>query len=248
MFISAVKENEDVYSLYTFEETFDMLRDEKDLLPDFSLLTDVSEDMDETIGGCRKDPDFYDEFMDCQNVDNFTKTTIDTNGLGICSTIDVASTSVDKETPQNIAPPSETGNFTHDEKTVAAVLASLESKSMTPLIKEGLRSIIQTKRLKEGKQELEVRFTPYVKREPQTEDEINRAMKRKEQNKMAARRFRQRQKDFGDRFMKKIKKIEAANTVLRKEIQQLQNDKSELSLILQNHLSVCHYQPDVSLP
>ncbi|KAK6181033.1 hypothetical protein SNE40_008977 [Patella caerulea] len=205
-------------TVYYDFDQFEMIADEKSTLPDFDLLNDLMETREASCSNTNI-PAAINEEMEAQNV---------------------------ADVPES----SDTGSdqFSYDEKTVAAVLASLETNSVTPIIKEGLRSCIQTKRLQEGKEELEIKFTPYKKREPETAEELARAAKRKEQNKLAARRFRQRQKDVGDKYIKKIHRLETSNTSLQAEIVNLRRAKAELQQLLTSHLSVCTNNPVVIWP
>ncbi|PVD26467.1 hypothetical protein C0Q70_14144 [Pomacea canaliculata] len=72
-----------------------------------------------------------------------------------------------------------------------------------------------------------------------TKEEENRAYKRRTQNREAAQRFRQRQKDEVDRLMKKSMRLESANTTLRAEVRRLNVEKEQLLGTLQSHLRVC---------
>ncbi|XP_025105653.1 cyclic AMP-dependent transcription factor ATF-3-like [Pomacea canaliculata] len=124
---------------------------------------------------------------------------------------------------------------------VAAALEVLETGALTPLIKEELKYTIQSRRLAAGKQELTVDLTPTTPRRHRqmTKEEENRAYKRRTQNREAAQRFRQRQKDEVDRLMKKSMRLESANTTLRAEVRRLNVEKEQLLGTLQSHLRVC---------
>ncbi|KAL8592633.1 hypothetical protein ACOMHN_026563 [Nucella lapillus] len=127
-----------------------------------------------------------------------------------------------------------------DDKMAAATLTALETCSLTPLIKEELKYTIQSRRLAAGKPELVVdTSTPVRVKKVMTVEERGRALKRREQNRVAAQRFRQKQKDTGDVLLKKCHKLEGSNTTLRTEIRRLARESQELRQLLTSHLIVC---------
>ncbi|GFR78924.1 proto-oncogene c-Fos-like [Elysia marginata] len=87
---------------------------------------------------------------------------------------------------------------TNEEKILNATIKALNSGSLTPLIKEELRCTIQSRRLAEGKGELKVEFKSPPKKKTMSEEERARYLKRRVQNREAAQRFRQKQKDTSD--------------------------------------------------
>ncbi|XP_070179689.1 uncharacterized protein [Littorina saxatilis] len=127
-----------------------------------------------------------------------------------------------------------------DDKMVAATLTALETNCLTPLIKEELKYTIQSRRLAAGKPELVVDAKPLVKVKKQmTAEERERAGKRRDQNRVAAQRFRQKQKDTADVLTRKCRRIEGSNTTLRNEIKKLARESQELRQLLTSHLMVC---------
>lgn len=121
----------------------------------------------------------------------------------------------------------------------------LETGSLTPLLKEELKYKIQSRRVAEGKRELKVEFLPPSENKLTPEEEI-KVQKRKLQNRVAAKKFRQKQKDVAFNWKKTIQSLESGNTRLRSEIKRLQNEKNELQQKLQQHLMVCPYARSVT--
>ncbi|KAL4221261.1 Cyclic AMP-dependent transcription factor ATF-3 [Mactra antiquata] len=110
--------------------------------------------------------------------------------------------------------------------------------NMTPLIKEELKCSIQTKRLKEGKQEMKVEFTDPPPDEL-TPEEVERVKKRKVQNRLAARRFRDKQKNRAEYLHKKCQEMEAEQTSLRHELNQVKKERDQLKQAWTNHMASC---------
>nr|KAG5710734.1 hypothetical protein BaRGS_035136 [Batillaria attramentaria] len=126
-----------------------------------------------------------------------------------------------------------------DEKMAEAVLNTLETGSIMPLIKEELKYTIQSRRLAAGKPELQVEFNPPKRQKLMTKEERERAEKRREQNRKAAQKFRQKQRDTAETLTKKTQKLEGSNTTLRAEIKRLTREKNELRKLFHAHLAVC---------
>ncbi|CAL1529433.1 unnamed protein product [Lymnaea stagnalis] len=136
-----------------------------------------------------------------------------------------------------------------DEKIIKATLKSVQSGSLTPLIKEELRCTIQSRRLAEGKGELKVEFKSPPRKKDMTEDERKRAVKRRLQNREAAQRFRQKQKDTSDYLTGKIRRLESASNNLISDLKRLKEERDELQEMLKNHLLVCtsHVQTTINV-
>ncbi|XP_041354586.1 cyclic AMP-dependent transcription factor ATF-3-like [Gigantopelta aegis] len=141
----------------------------------------------------------------------------------------------------NFATPSMT-EFTPDKHVVAATLAALEEHgSLTPLIKDELKTKIQTRRCLEGQEELKIEFNK-PKPKTLTGEEARRALSRREQNRKAAQRFRSRQKETAHRLLKKTERLESKNTTLRTCLADLKKEMAELEALWLNHLLVYHSQ------
>ncbi|XP_045161434.1 uncharacterized protein LOC123526372 [Mercenaria mercenaria] len=129
-------------------------------------------------------------------------------------------------------------NGIKDKNLADAATRALVDGDFTPLIKEELKYSIQSKRMKEGKPELKVEF---LEPEPDklTEEELERVEKRKVQNRMAARRFRDRQRTRGDQLQKECQKLQSSQTQLRFELSQVKKERDELKKKFEDHLSIC---------
>ncbi|XP_052819979.1 uncharacterized protein LOC128245789 [Mya arenaria] len=126
----------------------------------------------------------------------------------------------------------------------------LLENGFTPFIKEELKYSIQTKRLKEGKQELKVEFSP------PPEDVVcistnfpytgrGRACgqtARRVQNRMAACRFRDKQKDRAQTLQKECHRLESIQTELKYELAQVRKERDEFRQAFQQHMAVCPLQ------
>lgn len=126
-----------------------------------------------------------------------------------------------------------------DEKIFEAVNEALTSGSLTPLIKEELKCAIQSRRLKEGKNELKVEFSSEPKTFELSEEEVVKVENRRVQNRVAAQRFRERQKQKADELQRKCHRIESHNTQLRYELKKLREQKEHLRKSLEDHLKIC---------
>ncbi|KAL3861845.1 hypothetical protein ACJMK2_007859 [Sinanodonta woodiana] len=129
---------------------------------------------------------------------------------------------------------------TVDNGLSTTAVKAMKNNDMMPIIKEELKNRIHVKRKAEGKETLIVDFTGKPNTEL-TDEEKKKAEKRRLQNKMAARRFRERQNILGINLRKKTQKFESDNTSLRNQIRLLNREREILQRQLQEHLSVCHY-------
>ncbi|XP_046375544.1 cyclic AMP-dependent transcription factor ATF-3-like [Haliotis cracherodii] len=126
-----------------------------------------------------------------------------------------------------------------DLTLVKATYAALESGRLTPLLKEELRCRIQSRRLSEGKDELMVEFTAPTKDEPRPE-EVAKLDRRREQNRRAARKFREKKRNKTDVLMQETHRLEASNDTLRSEISELGKERTRLLAVLTEHAQLCH--------
>ncbi|XP_022333917.2 cyclic AMP-dependent transcription factor ATF-3-like [Crassostrea virginica] len=127
--------------------------------------------------------------------------------------------------------------FSQDSLLDAALVA-MDTGDITPLVKEELKLTIQSRRLALGKGELRVNFDTPAQAEL-TEEEKVKVDRRREQNRLAAQRFRQKQKSAGDRVQKKVRDLESDNSRLRTELRNLRTERDELKRHLTEHLTVC---------
>ncbi|KAL3861852.1 hypothetical protein ACJMK2_007866 [Sinanodonta woodiana] len=117
---------------------------------------------------------------------------------------------------------------TIDPGVSAAAMTAIENNDM----------IIQFKRMTEGKDELMIDFTEKPKAEL-TDVEKEKVERRRVQNRLAARRFREKEKSLETKLQKKTQKLESDNTSLRTQIRELKRERDILQRQLQGHLYVC---------
>ncbi|KAH3827050.1 uncharacterized protein LOC127832393 [Dreissena polymorpha] len=112
---------------------------------------------------------------------------------------------------------------------------------LLPCVKEELKFAIQSKRLKEGKGELKVEFTqpPSYQLTPEEEEKVD---KRRVQNRMAARRFRDRQKNQTSSLQKECQRLELVHAELRTELAQVRKERDEARQALETHMTSCPLQ------
>ncbi|XP_012935234.1 uncharacterized protein LOC106011146 [Aplysia californica] len=128
----------------------------------------------------------------------------------------------------------------NEQKIVHATIEAFQTGTLTPLIKEELRCTIQSRRLAQGKGELQVEFKSPPKKKEMTDEERKRSVKRRQQNREAAQRFRQRQKDTSDYLSAKISRLQKSSESLIKDLQHLRKERDELQEMLRSHLVICN--------
>ncbi|XP_046561992.1 cyclic AMP-dependent transcription factor ATF-3-like isoform X2 [Haliotis rubra] len=129
-------------------------------------------------------------------------------------------------------------NLVQDEKLVVATLATLQSGGPSDIIKEELKYIIQSRRVAEGKGELKVDFSPPEKNELTPQD-VERREKRRERNRLAAQRSRERGKRKMDELMHEIEQLQSKNAELEHMFDGLSKERDRLKRALLDHLSLC---------
>ncbi|XP_021359964.1 cyclic AMP-dependent transcription factor ATF-3-like [Mizuhopecten yessoensis] len=125
-----------------------------------------------------------------------------------------------------------------DAKMHEAALVAMETGNMTPIIKQELRCLIQSRRLAEGKSELYVDFVPPVMTEL-TPEELLKKENRREQNRIASRKFRRKQAFSINKFKKRIQRLKSENTRLSSELSSLVEETNSLQGKLQSDLEEC---------
>ncbi|XP_069118384.1 cyclic AMP-dependent transcription factor ATF-3-like isoform X1 [Argopecten irradians] len=128
-----------------------------------------------------------------------------------------------------------------DGQILEAACVAIQTGSMTPIIKQELRFLIQARRLAEGKPELsdqDVKFVPQVTMELRPEERIKKE-NRREQNRKAAKKFRKKQTALIRNYRKRIQQLESENTRLTSELTTLAEEKHSLQGKLKSHLDVC---------
>ncbi|XP_067682116.1 uncharacterized protein [Haliotis asinina] len=123
----------------------------------------------------------------------------------------------------------------YDPRLERAMSVAMETKQITPLLKEELRLSILTKRFAEGKEDIQVNF-PQPQSYDLTPAEIEKREKRKMQNKIAARKHRLKTKSKMLNIVEELQKQERLKEELEKEYIRLFNEKQEmLSSLLDQH-------------
>ncbi|XP_062596950.1 cyclic AMP-dependent transcription factor ATF-3-like isoform X2 [Saccostrea cucullata] len=110
-----------------------------------------------------------------------------------------------------------------DEEVMKAGEEAQASGQLTPLIKVELWSKIQSRRLSEGKEELNVQFSPPTAI-PLTEEEEEKSRRRKECNREAAYRCRQKRKELQKDKEKELELLVAKNEDLKRQIEHLEQE------------------------
>ncbi|CAG5118739.1 unnamed protein product [Candidula unifasciata] len=129
-------------------------------------------------------------------------------------------------------------NLVQDEKLVVATLATLNSGSASSLIKQDLKWIIQSRRKAEGKAELQVEFKKPVKDEL-TSEEIMKRARRRELNRLAARRSREKGQKRKDLLVEEIRKLQSENSELVNILGDLTEERDNIIFILRQHMKQC---------
>ncbi|XP_041354584.1 cyclic AMP-dependent transcription factor ATF-3-like [Gigantopelta aegis] len=129
-------------------------------------------------------------------------------------------------------------DLVHDEKMVVATLATLEAGGPSHLIKEELKLVIQSRREAEGKEALKIEFSPPEKNEL-TPIDVERRERRRERNRLAAQRSRERGKRKMDELMQEIDALQCRNNELEQAYTSLSDERDQLKKALLDHLSEC---------
>ncbi|XP_076442227.1 uncharacterized protein LOC143281126 [Babylonia areolata] len=134
-----------------------------------------------------------------------------------------------------------------EEDLLAASQEAMSSGSITPLLKKELWLKIQSRRLSEGKEELIVPPAPSLSYQI-SQAEKAKKLRRKEQNRRAAKKFRSKQKDrYGD-LLKRIGLLEEDNEQLEEDRMSLIRQKNQMLLQMCEHLQHCQTRTDPLLP
>ncbi|KAL3873625.1 hypothetical protein ACJMK2_036720 [Sinanodonta woodiana] len=120
-----------------------------------------------------------------------------------------------------------------DKSLVGATVESLKSGTLLPIIKEELKLKIQSRRLGEGKDEMEVTFEQPIK-PALTDEEKRRKEKRKMKNREAANRSRAKKKNQKEQILQDKRILEERNKALKETVQKLECEKSKWQKVLPN--------------
>lgn len=126
-----------------------------------------------------------------------------------------------------------------DEKLVVATLATLDSGNPSNLIKQDLKWIIQSRRKAEGKAELQVEFKKPVKDEQLTSEELTKRARRRELNRLAARRSREKGQKRKDLLVEEIRKLQSQNSELITILGGLTEQRNSIIETLRQHMKQC---------
>ncbi|XP_060763591.1 cyclic AMP-dependent transcription factor ATF-3 [Neoarius graeffei] len=118
----------------------------------------------------------------------------------------------------------------------------------SPLVKEELRFAIQSKRLSGGMSTAGTTYSGYSSEKPAellgmkrelTVEEMDRRKRRRERNKIAAAKCRNKKKEKTDCLQKESEKLESLNAELKAQIEELKNQKQQLVYMLNLHRPTC---------
>ncbi|XP_067680975.1 uncharacterized protein [Haliotis asinina] len=124
-----------------------------------------------------------------------------------------------------------------EERLARAAETSLKTKSISPVLREELRLSILNRRHANGQEELAVEFKEPVKHEL-TPAEIEKKVRRREQNRRAARRCREKKKRNQEGTFEGLAKVIEENQSLEAEINLLKSQKDAIKRFLDSH-GVC---------
>lgn len=122
---------------------------------------------------------------------------------------------------------------------MAATLATLNSGTASSLIKQDLKLIIQSRRKAEGKSELQVEFKKPVKEEQLTSEEVSKRSRRRELNRLAARRSREKGQKRKDMLVEEIRKLQTHNCELMESLSSLTEQRNQIIDTLRQHMKQC---------
>ncbi|KAM9495797.1 cyclic AMP-dependent transcription factor ATF-3 [Clarias gariepinus] len=118
----------------------------------------------------------------------------------------------------------------------------------SPLVKEELRYAIQNRRLSGGMSTAGTSCSgsgserypePLGAKSEFTAEELNRRKRRRERNKIAAAKCRNKKKEKTDGLQKESEKLESLNAELKAQIEELKNQKQQLVYMLNLHRPTC---------
>uniref|UniRef100_A0A3Q1FQB3 Activating transcription factor 3 n=1 Tax=Acanthochromis polyacanthus TaxID=80966 RepID=A0A3Q1FQB3_9TELE len=104
--------------------------------------------------------------------------------------------------------------------------------NFTPIVKEELRLAIQTKRLSNG-------LSADMSSDGATPEEYERRKRRRERNKIAAAKCRNKKKEKTECLQKESEKLESVNADLKAQIEELKQQKQQLVYMLNLHRPTC---------
>ncbi|KAL5008588.1 hypothetical protein ScPMuIL_014169 [Solemya velum] len=123
-------------------------------------------------------------------------------------------------------------------RSADAFSTTSSGSELTPLIKEELKYTIQSRRLAEGKDDIEVVF-----QEPEPEmltaEEASKRIERRNKNKMAAQKCRMKKRQRAEELEQETQKLEMRQEHLRRKIMKLKDERDHLVDVIKVHQTVC---------
>lgn len=116
--------------------------------------------------------------------------------------------------------------------------ASSTSCNVPAFVKEELKLAIRSKRLKEGKGDIKIEFVEPPPEKLTEEEELKRIEKR-EKNKMAAQKCREKKRILADKLEAETKVLQKQQNKYKCEIQKLLDEREQLMEIVRLHKTVC---------
>ncbi|KAK6181035.1 hypothetical protein SNE40_008979 [Patella caerulea] len=133
-------------------------------------------------------------------------------------------------------------NNMEEKDMLNAAKKCMETGDMIPILKQEIKYSIKFRRFTEGKEELQIE-PPVEKKMELTEHEIEKKKRRREQNRLAALRFRQKNKNKGNTLMKDINKLQAEHDYLTRLHSELLAERESLVNRLKEHFQICAFRP-----
>ncbi|XP_064600812.1 cyclic AMP-dependent transcription factor ATF-3-like [Liolophura sinensis] len=134
-----------------------------------------------------------------------------------------------------------------DDRLMSAAEAARISGTLTPLIKEELWCVIQSRRLSQGCEELVINHqTDSPNHDIISMCDLKKRCSRMEQNRRAARKYRQKKKEEAHLIKQETTQLLTVNARLKAELAELQTEKQHLQRIILEHLRICPLGPNKS--
>ncbi|XP_067681911.1 cyclic AMP-dependent transcription factor ATF-3-like isoform X2 [Haliotis asinina] len=112
--------------------------------------------------------------------------------------------------------------------------------SVTDVVKGSLKSRIHAKRLASGQEEIVVNFDKSTApKEPLTDEALQLHLERKEKNRVAAQKCRNKKRERAEHLENDINRLENKQDHLKEEIQRLQDEREHLEEVINIHSVVC---------
>jgi hypothetical protein len=164
------------------------------------------------------------------NIDSYSKQ---------CYVLDTSESEIPTETFQEVPgaeiSPQVPQDTVFDYDLTSVALDAITSGDLSPIIKEELKSTILAKRLLNGLEEPTIEFKPEGPEQITPEIEEQRK-DRRERNKLAARKCRNKKKERCDSLQEEITSLENKNETLILDIRKLREEHDHLLVMYKTHL------------